>query len=403
MRIGTNMFCDDGRPVVSVTARNLMGRITSWREGNDFGFIAVCDGDDVFVHEAALPEIIRNTEERVGFLVQFDLVTRETFDRVAGVGFGQSRKESARNVKLLDEPQSIGRLSWKGTFGFISCADGKECFCSTKNFLKSGLSLDTGDVVQFIKGPAQSNGARPCAWRISPSQASLATVEEEVKERKIVQRALDGRIVKLGKNFGFIRPSKDECDIYFRINEQTGVFRVGDEVVYSVQDAGGWLSAFDVVWISRPQKDARSQMGTQRPPTAQQSESKKSTSRMTGLVTSWNEAKGYGFITPDKDDGEVFVHSADAGTLKRGTRVTFSIVRTLKGTKAIDIAGVSHMRTICRNPACRGAHFLDNCPLNNTARKVADSDYAASEGTCSTAATLAPCPSRRVLPKSLQA
>merc|ERR1712146_543419 len=100
---------------------------------------------------------------------------------------------------------------------------------------------------------------------------------------------------------------------------------------------------------------------------------------------------------PDSEAGVVFAHGDDVGFLKRGTRVTFTAVDTPKGKKAITVSSSSNVRTICRNPACKGAHFTDNCPLNKAAKKVVDSDDAASEATCSTAATV-PCPSRKVLP-----
>merc|ERR1712100_500932 len=71
-------------------------------------------------------------------------------------------------------------------------------------------------------------------------------------------------------------------------------------------------------------------------------------------------------ITPDFEDGVIFAHSGDVGTLKRGTRVTFTVVETAKGRKAKTVS-------------------------------VEDSDDAASEATtCSTAATAVPCPSRKV-------
>jgi CspA family cold shock protein len=49
-----------------------------------------------------------------------------------------------------------------------------------------------------------------------------------------------------------------------------------------------------------------------------------------GVITYWNNAKGYGFIKPDKGDRDVFVHisavqRAGLETLELGQRLAFDV------------------------------------------------------------------------------
>lgn len=61
--------------------------------------------------------------------------------------------------------------------------------------------------------------------------------------------------------------------------------------------------------------------------------------RQNGTVKWFNEAKGYGFITPDDGGGDLFVHfqsiqSAGFKTLQEGQSVTFIAVKGEKGMQA---------------------------------------------------------------------
>jgi CspA family cold shock protein len=65
-------------------------------------------------------------------------------------------------------------------------------------------------------------------------------------------------------------------------------------------------------------------------------------SRLTGIVKWFNGEKGYGFITPDNGQKDVFVHfsaiqSEGFRNLDEGQRVEFSIEPSPKGPRAANV------------------------------------------------------------------
>jgi CspA family cold shock protein len=62
----------------------------------------------------------------------------------------------------------------------------------------------------------------------------------------------------------------------------------------------------------------------------------------TGTVKWFNDAKGYGFITPDDGSEDLFAHfsaiqMSGFKTLKEGMKVTFDVVQGPKGKQASNI------------------------------------------------------------------
>ena len=66
--------------------------------------------------------------------------------------------------------------------------------------------------------------------------------------------------------------------------------------------------------------------------------------RQNGTVKFFNQAKGFGFITPDEGGTDVFVHitaveTSDVGILNEGMRISFETEpdKRGKGPKAVDL------------------------------------------------------------------
>jgi cold shock protein len=65
----------------------------------------------------------------------------------------------------------------------------------------------------------------------------------------------------------------------------------------------------------------------------------------TGTVKFFNSAKGFGFISPDGGNKDVFVHAsaveaAGMRTLNEGQKVSFDVQPDPKGSKAVNLKAV---------------------------------------------------------------
>jgi CspA family cold shock protein len=77
-------------------------------------------------------------------------------------------------------------------------------------------------------------------------------------------------------------------------------------------------------------------------PVAQSTIKDQGESMATGTVKWFNDAKGYGFITPDDGSEDLFAHFSAINmsgfkTLKEGQKVSFDVVQGPKGKQASNI------------------------------------------------------------------
>jgi cold shock protein len=86
-------------------------------------------------------------------------------------------------------------------------------------------------------------------------------------------------------------------------------------------------------------------LGYKKAPGSSINKSVQGESMATGTVKWFNDAKGYGFITPDDGSEDLFAHFSAINmsgfkTLKEGQKVSFDVVQGPKGKQASNIQKV---------------------------------------------------------------
>jgi CspA family cold shock protein len=164
------------------------------------------------------------------------------------------------------------------------------------------------------------------------------------------------------KGYGFITPDGGSAEIFLHSSAIVagGVVSEGQRVAFLVVDGE-----------KGPQADHLLPLGAQ---AAQQAVASDGAD---GTVSWYDPDKGFGFITPDSDDPDVFVHVralADGlPELGEGDRVTYDVVVSEKGPQARDVR-------LARSSTPRGAPTASTTRARSRHREASDVPARGGEG-----------------------
>lgn len=155
------------------------------------------------------------------------------------------------------------------------------------------------------------------------------------------------------KGYGFVTPDGGGAQIFLHSSAIVGggVVSEGQRVAFLVVDGQ-----------KGPQADHLLPLGAQAAQQAPSAPSDQASDGADGTVAWYEPGKGFGFITPDSGDPDVFVHARElAGgldELREGDRVTFDVVASERGPQAHDVRlarGSAPRGSAPRGAAPRGA------------------------------------------------
>lgn len=226
-----------------------------------------------------------------------------------------------------------GTVRWFDTdrgFGFIALGhDAEDLYVHASEIISSDAmkQLREGQVVEFEIGEGDRG-------------------QQARRVRVTADRAADAPMGVLGtvawyepaKGYGFITPDGGGVEVFVHSSVIVGggVISEGQRVAFLVVDGE-----------KGPQADHLLPLGAQ---TAQQAPAFDESDGADGTVTWYDEDKGFGFITPESDGPDVFVHVRDLADglpeLREGDRLVYDVVMSEKGAQArnVDFAGSSAPR-----------------------------------------------------------
>ncbi len=219
-------------------------------------------------------------------------------------------------------------------FGFLDLGDqGEDLFVHVSEVVNEGGSglLREGQVVQFEVGESD-RGPQARRVRVTSDRAADAPV------------GVLGTVswYEPGKGYGFLTPDGGGAEIFVHGSAIVvgGVISQGQRVAFLVVDGEKGPQAEHVLPLGA---DAA------RPAVVDDGAD--------GTVTWYDAGKGFGFVTPDSGDGDLFVHVrallGGLTELAEGDRVTFDVAESEKGPQArnVQLVGGSAPRGAAAAPA----------------------------------------------------
>jgi len=299
-----------------------------------FGFLDLGEGaEDLFVHAS---EILGGGDVKVlreGQEVEYEL----------GEG---DRGPQARRVRVVSELSPTASLGVLGTvewyeptkgYGFVAPDDGGVQVFVHSSAIVGGTVLGEGQRVAFLVVEGEKG---PQADHVLPLRADAAGPSAGGGKAD----GADGTVSWFdpGKGFGFVTPDDGGSDVFVHVRSLTGGLTELDE---------GDRVAFDVVAGDRgPQAREVRLVGAARrrgaPPAREpRSGGSRRGGRGQGVVSRFDADRGFGFIVPDDDGPDLFVHvSAVEGgdVLEEGDAVRFTVREGDRGPLAERVERIHH-------------------------------------------------------------
>lgn len=321
-----------------------------------FGFLARGDEDaDLFVHASEIVSDDATKLLREGQVVQFE------------VGEGdrgpQARRVRVTGDQAADAPVGVlGTVTWyepsKG-YGFITPDGGRaEIFVHSSAIVGGGV-ISEGQRVAFLVVPGEKG----------PQADHLLPLGAEATQHAAASDGADGTVswYDADKGFGFVTPESGGENVFVHASALAGGLTglsEGDRVTYDVAvgDKGPQARNVHLVGGSAPRSGSTPRGGsapwgaaprraahagrpapTTRGRSGRQAASGAPVRGGEGVVARYDADRGFGFITPDSGDADLFVHvSVVRGTeaLREGDRVRYKVRQSDRGPQADNVERV---------------------------------------------------------------